>query len=1008
LEIGDEAIITTESEGNSKAAAAPKELWPMGQFGRAAFVSPADGWALYSSGKCLVLKTMCAQKTVLLSTDDGGTSYKLISPTLQTDRLTTIPTDVQPDIPHSTQSLGHFLKESSPNSSVSVAEGFDMACAASEPNMLTWWQYSPYYDTGVYLGGSNVSCKTNTYLNSTWVSLVSGTGWGIMPIWVGLQAPCIANSTKFWTIPESDPMHTPYQEGENDAIAAASMASSLGMDPSTIYFDMEYYNPSSTDKACSPSVISFLQGWATQLHAYGYGAGLYGSLGDWWTSKGASDFIQLSTIIDDVWISQAPGSDSVLNLGQLPNTYWANNQRIHQYEIEPAGETWGGLKFGGAPNTGIDRDVEDAVVFSWGGDRNLPAPILQAPANGVGQQTTTPTFSWAAVLGATSGYRIMVAADPSFLPTSAAVSSCPNCAINYPPSGQSLTTTSYIPSSGILQPGLTYWWQVQVIPQAPKLGDWSTQNTVTLGSLATQVQSVVVDPATVSSGSHALLTVYLNGIAPQGGVTVQLYTSSNTAFPLPPSVPVSAGSTTAAVSLVAGSVTTSTQVTASATYNGVQVVNITVVPVNSVTATSPAASVSVSGALLNGTVNPENANGAAGFEWGTDPNMGTYSVACPYAYIGYCPTVNPNSTTQMFTYPLAGLASNTTYYFRMAFYDITHGSSQYGATQSFATLAPVITTQPASLVTGTGALLNGVVNPELAHGNVGFEWGTDPTMTTYTLACPYSYIGYCATVNPTSTAQGFAAVLAGLADPMTYYVRAVFYDADNNSYWYGTVLSFTTTTPPILATAPATSITASGGIANGSVNPKSAHGNVGFEWGNDPTMGTYTLSCPYNYIGYCAAVTPNSTAQAFAAVVPGLASTTTYYYRVVFLDSDTNTYLYSRISSFSTLTPSVVTLPAASVTSTSAVLSGTVNPQGANGSAGIIWGSDSTMRTYSVACLYGSFGYCPITSPSGGVQAFSFALTGLSGKTQYYFQMVFSDSDNGSYSYGSIASFSTQ
>jgi photosystem II stability/assembly factor-like uncharacterized protein len=1007
LKTYDNVFVTSGREDQNTTAGIPPEVWPMGQFGKTAFVSPAEGWVIYSAGRCLGIKAMCSQQHTLLSTNDGGMSYRSILRHSGSSGEVII-YDSEQQHQNSLTGAPHFLSGRQSNSTISVAEGFDMACVASEPNMLIWWQYSPYYDTGVYVGGSNLTCKANTYLNSTWVNLISGMGWGIMPLWVGLQSPCIANSKKFWTIPENDPAHTPYQEGQNDAAAAASMASSLGMYPSTIYFDMEYYNPSSTDKECSPSVISFLQGWATQLHADGYGAGLYGSLGDWWTSKGASDFIQLSNLMDDVWISQVPGSDSVLNIGKLPNTYWPNNQRIHQYAIEPTGETWGGVEFGGAPNTGIDRDVEDAPVFSWGGDRNLPAPILQTPANGAAQQSTTPTFSWTAVSGATNGYRIMVAADPSFLPTNPAVSTCPNCAINYPAAGQTLTTSSYTPVTGILQPGLTYWWQVQVIPQAPKLGDWSAQSTVSLGALANQVQGLTIDPSIVSTNSHAILIVSLNGISPAGGTTVQLYTSNPTAFPLPSAVQVSAGASSATVNVVVGSVTTSTQITASATYNGVQVVNTTIVPVGSSTVTSAPTNVGVSSGVMNGTINPAGASGFAGFEWGTDSSMSAYSIACPYGYLGYCPSVTQNSTTQSFSYPLSNLVSSTTYYFRIVFYDTTHNSYQYGAIQAFATMAPIVTTQTATLVTDSTALLNGTVNPQGAHGNAGFEWGTDPTMSNYYVACPYSSITYCPTVNPISTAQAFTTTISGLSDPMTYYARTVFYDADNGSYWYGSIVSLTTNTPPTITTAPATSMTAGGGVINGSVNPKGDHGYVGFAWGTDPAMGNYSISCPYNSITYCPTVNPNSLPQAYSAVLTGLASNTTYYYRVVFLNSDTNTYQYSTVASLKTLAPTIVTLPATSVTSAGAALSGTVNPQGANGTAGMIWGTDPTMTSYNVACISNSFGYCPVVNPVGGVQPFSFTLNGLNTQTHYYFQMVFYDSDNGSYAYGSILSFFTQ
>src|SRR5437588_624743 len=52
---------------------------------------------------------------------------------------------------------------------------------------------------------------------------------------------------------------------------------------------------------------------------------------------------------------------------------------------------------------------------------DLPAPTLSNPANGSSGQSTTPTFSWSPVNGATS-YRIMVATNAADLPTDPAAS----------------------------------------------------------------------------------------------------------------------------------------------------------------------------------------------------------------------------------------------------------------------------------------------------------------------------------------------------------------------------------------------------------------------------------------------------------------------------------------------------------------------------------------------------------------------------------------------------------
>ena len=415
--------------------------------------------------------------------------------------------------------------------------------------------------------------------------------------------------------------------------------------------------------------------------------------------------------------------------------------------------------------------------------------------------------------------------------------------------------------------------------------------------------------------------------------------------------------------------------------------------------TSAASSVTSSGAVLNGRVNPEGANGYAGFYWGTDPNMNTYNLSCTYWY--ECAQVTANYTTQPFSATLSGLASNTIYYYQMVFYDTDNRTYQYGAIRSFTTKAPIMTTSAASSVTSSGGTMNGKINPEGANGYAGFYWGTDPNMNTYSLSCTYWY--ECAQVTANYTTQTFSATLSGLASNTIYYYQIVFYDTDNRTYQYGAIRSFTTKTS-IMTTSAASSVTSSGGTLNGKINPEGANGYAGFYWGTDPQMNTYTLSCTYWY--ECAQVTANYTTQSFSAVLSGLASNTTYYYQMVFNNTDNHTLAYGAIKSFTTKNPTVSTLAATSITGSGATMNGEVDPRGANGYAGFYWGTDPNMNTYSLSCSYW-YG-CATVVANFVTQSFSSGLSGLSSNTTYYYREVFNDADNNSYKYGSIHSFTTQ
>ncbi len=113
-----------------------------------------------------------------------------------------------------------------------------------------------------------------------------------------------------------------------------------------------------------------------------------------------------------------------------------------------------------------------------GGQTLLPAPTLTAPANGATGQSTTPTFTWSAVNGATS-YRIMVAATSNALPTDPTVGTCPSCLLN-----DTTVNTSYTLNSIVLNAGTNYYWQVHA--RSPDyFGTWSSASTFTTASAIT-------------------------------------------------------------------------------------------------------------------------------------------------------------------------------------------------------------------------------------------------------------------------------------------------------------------------------------------------------------------------------------------------------------------------------------------------------------------------------------------------------------------------------------------
>jgi hypothetical protein len=365
--------ISIEQDGVLRQGALPAGLQPNGDITRAEFPDSANGWLNYSSGECQQAKMNCLQQSELLATVDGGKTFSIITPHPDAEPQT-FPGDSS-TISRSARAAMGLDSVVTPQASagantvVSNSSGFDLACAPVTTAMQTWWADSPYQDIGVYLGGCDVYCvspngqntcasnwhpgttKTvDSNLTSAWLASATKMGWGILPIWVGPQAPCIANASSYWTINNSDPFST----GAYQADLAIAQANALGITSGIVYYDMEGYTPDGGD--CSTAVETFLANWTAELHAQGFESGLYGGISDFQT-----DYLALSPEPDAAWIAAWDSNNTIWNIGTLSNSYWPDNQRIHQWNSETNGETWGGVNLGG-----IDQNIVDApVVGNW-------------------------------------------------------------------------------------------------------------------------------------------------------------------------------------------------------------------------------------------------------------------------------------------------------------------------------------------------------------------------------------------------------------------------------------------------------------------------------------------------------------------------------------------------------------------------------------------------------------------------------------------------------------------
>lgn len=306
------------------------------------------GWLMLLSGR-------------LLSTEDGGGTWTDITPAQAARAAGHGQSTALPVRSKQIDGLPPARQLEPPSTSVSAHVGFDkFPVIPKTSDMQNWMNSSPFYDVGIYLPGSkNKSDDAN--LTPAWVSAVLGQGWGIMPLWFGLQSACSCYVDKTgncvpFTYQISTNLTQAKTQGINEATAANNAAKNLGLSPSIIYKDIENYTPDGS--TCSLPVQAFLSGWDQQMDTVGK-AGVYGN-----PPPAAKDFSKASPIPDDVWIARytATGQAPLLTIWALGalgySPYWTNSQRIHQGQ-QNLMQAWGNTT-----NYKIDPDIEDAPVVN--------------------------------------------------------------------------------------------------------------------------------------------------------------------------------------------------------------------------------------------------------------------------------------------------------------------------------------------------------------------------------------------------------------------------------------------------------------------------------------------------------------------------------------------------------------------------------------------------------------------------------------------------------------------
>lgn len=294
----------------------------------------------------------------------------------------------------------------------------------------------------------------------------------------------------------------------------------------------------------------------------------------------------------------------------------------------------------------------------------------------------------------------------------------------------------------------------------------------------------------------------------------------------------------------------------------------------------------------------------------------------------------------------------------------------------------------------TTAVVNGTVNPKGAFTSYWYEYGTTVSLGNKTAN---QIVG-----------SGFVVIQApgyitNLVKNTTYYFRLV---AENQ---HGKVasgqLTFKTTegNPPPVGSAPTTKTIAADNISRttanikGEIIPNQNATQYWFEYGKSAELGNVSA---FTNAGNGNVKIPVSIS------LSDLEPQTTYYFRInaqnQFGTINGSILNFKTLGPTSVTTPKVVSKDATAITASAATLNGTVNPSGAETKYWFEYSTDSLLGSVLLKTT------SKVTLASGeNTSSVKADVTGLSGKTTYYFRLV-AENSKGAVRSDNVLTFKTK